>query len=136
MPTFDIESEEITAFEFDDYYLFKQYFDEDELFSQLKKYYNGDKYRFEVPAGELPRVKQILDGYYYDLSIVDDIESYCVVREKTADSSDIIRSAVLRNTQQGVEIFLMKDQLSVEQAVEREATPLKKKEGETDGLER
>ena len=31
MPTFDVEQDEITAFEFGQMYLFKQYFDKDDL---------------------------------------------------------------------------------------------------------
>lgn len=95
MPSFDVETEEIPAFDLGDTYLFKTYFDEDQLFNQLKKYYNNDKYRFEVPESDLGQVKQTLDDFFYELAIEDGIEDYCVVAEKGADSSEILRLSLI-----------------------------------------
>lgn len=50
MPSFDVDREELTLFVVDDIYLFKQYFEQDELFAALREYYNDEAYRFEVPA--------------------------------------------------------------------------------------
>jgi len=122
MPTFDVDREEITAFEFDGRYIFKQYFDNDDLFQELEQYYNADKYRFEIPDDKLPEVRQVLDNHFYDLKIADNIFPYCVVQEKEADSSTIVRNAVLSQQQENQDIFLMKDKLSVKQAVEQGAS--------------
>lgn len=124
MPTFDIEREEITAFEVDGTYLFKQYFDRGDVFDTLESYYNNDKYRFEVPERELPEVQQILDEYFFDLRIEDDLYNYCVVMEHGEDCSDVLRNSVLTRRRGSTIVFLMKDRLSVEQAVEQGARRL------------
>ena len=126
MPTFDVDQEEITAFEFGQTYLFKQYFDKDDLFQQLQEHYNSDKYRFEVPEGELKQVRQILDSFFYELKMADETMDYCVVQDKQVDSSDILRNSVANQRQGDYEIYLMKDEISVRQAVEKGATRLEK----------
>lgn len=126
MPRFDIDTEEITAFEIGDTYYFTTYFDEESLFKQLNQYYKTGKYRFEIPGDDLEQVRQILDEFYYSLRIEDNWEDYCVAADKEADTSSILRNSVM-NTNRGLhEIFLMKDKLSVEQAIEEGATPLEK----------
>jgi hypothetical protein len=126
MPSFDIDKEEITAFETGNRYLFATYFDEKPLFNQLKQYYNTDKYRFEIPEDDLEQVRQILDRYFYDLLIKDNLQDYCVATDKEADTSSILRNSVMRKHRGHHEILLMKDKLSVEQAIEDGATPLEK----------
>jgi hypothetical protein len=129
MPTFDVDREEITAFEVDGTYLFKQYFDRGDVFDALDSYYNRDKYRFEVEECELDAVQQILDEYFYDLQIADELEKYCVVMKKGIDYSDVLRNTVLTKRRGDHVVFLMKDLLSVEQAEEMGARRL----SETDG---
>lgn len=135
MPTFDIEKENITAFDLGDTYIFKTYFDEDPIFNQLQKYYNEDKYRFEVPGSNLKTVEQLLDEYYYKLQATDDFEDYCVVAEKGTDSSDILRNSVIRKQRAQHEIFVMKDELSVKQAVEQGAERIEKSGIQEEDLE-
>ncbi len=126
MPTFDVDPEEIAAFEFAGRYIFEQYFDEDDLFQQLETYYNSDKCRFEIPAQEVSNVRQMLDSYFYDLELVEDFNNFCVVQDRQLDSSDILRNAVSAQHQGKYEIFLMKDKLSAKQAVENGATRIQK----------
>ena len=96
MPTFDVETEEITVFEIGDRYIFKTYFDEDQLFKQLKKYYNENKYRLEIPEADLEEVRQILDEYYYDLDVEDSVDDYCVVVDRKSKSANTLRNSVMR----------------------------------------
>jgi uncharacterized protein YkuJ len=124
MSTFSVDREKITAFELDGTYLFKQYFDQDNVFAALRSYYNKDKYRFEVPEDNLDEVRQIIDDYFYDLRIENDLRSYCVVKQKDSNYSNILKNSVLTKRRSDHIIFLMKDQLSVEQAIEHGATPL------------
>lgn len=135
MPTFDVEKEEITAFDLGDTYILKTYFDEDPVFNQLQKYYNEDKYRFEVPDNNLETVEQLLDKYYYKLRVTDDFEDYCVVAEKGTDSSDILRNSVIRKQRAQHEILVMKDELSVKQAVEQGAERIEKSGIQEEDLE-
>lgn len=122
MPTFDVEQEQITAFEFDQTYLFKQYFDKDDLFQQLEQYYNPDKYRFEVLEEEISKVRQILDSFFYELEVADQPREYCVVQNKEVDSSDTLRNSVAHQRRGSYDIFLLKDEISVRQAIEKGAT--------------
>lgn len=122
MPTFNVDREEITAFEFDGRYIFKQYFEKDDLLQELEQYYNTDRYRFEIPDGSLLEVSQVLDDDFYGLKIADNIFPYFVVQQKEADSSTTLRNAVVSRQQRNQDIFLMKDKLSVKQAVEQGAS--------------
>ena len=126
MPTFDVGQDEITAFEFGQTYLFKQYFDKDDLFQQHQEYYNPDKCRFEIPGEELSEVSQILDRFFNELRIADEPMDYCVVQKKQVDSSEILRNSVANQRRGNYEIYLMKNELSVRQAVKKGATRLGK----------
>jgi len=135
MPTFDIETEEITAFEIGDRYIFKTYFDENQLFKQLETYYNEDKYRFEIPDSDLGKVRQLLEKYYYELEVVDRVEDYCVVVDRKSKSASTLRNSVMRKHRGQHEILVMKDELSREQSLEKDAVNLRKSEVENEELE-
>jgi len=134
MPDFDIETEEITAFEVGDTHIFKKYFDEDRLFKQLEKYYNEDKYRFEIPEDDLEEVRQVLGEYYYELEVVDSVEDYCVVGDKKSDSSDTLRNSAMRKQRRQDEILVMKDELSKRQAMKKGAASLEESEVQKEEL--
>jgi hypothetical protein len=128
MPTFDADTTEINAFEVEDAdcYIFSQYFDTEEIFAELREYYDSEHYRFEVPADEIDRVESVLDEYFYDLTRVppDAIDPYCVVKEKYTDHADILRNSVYHTSRGSTTVFVMQDRLSAEQAVEHGATRL------------
>jgi hypothetical protein len=128
MPTFDADTTEINAFEVKDadLYIFSQYFDQEEIFAELREYYNSEQYRFEVPANEIDRIESFLDEYFYDLNRVtpNAIEPFCVVKEKYTDYADILQSSVYHTSRGSTTVFVMQDRLSAEQAVEQGATPL------------
>lgn len=126
MPDFDIDKEEVNAFKIEVTYLFKEHFWQNDIFDQLEEYYNRDKYRFEVPGRDIKEVRQILDEYHYELNIVDNLGEYCVVADKEADTEEILRNAVMKTRKNGVNVYLMKDELSVKQAVESGASRLPK----------
>jgi hypothetical protein len=118
MPSFDVDRERINAFEVDGTYLFKHYFDQDDVFTELRRYYNESEYRFEVPADALTEVQAFLEDCFVELAVVDDVEPFCVVKRKYTDHPDILfKASILERPQQDYNVFLMKDQLSVEQAV-------------------
>ncbi|WP_273837507.1 hypothetical protein [Halococcus sp. PRR34] len=128
MPTFDADTTEINAFEVEDanLYIFSQYFDRDEVFNELREWYDSEQYRFEVPTDEIERVETFLDEYFYEVTRVaaDDIEPFCVVKEKYTDHADILRNSVYHTGRGRNTVFVMQDRLSAEQAVEQDATPL------------
>lgn len=64
MPEFDIEKKPIYVFELEDSYLFKHYFERKDLFSELSDCYNGEGFRFEVPASEFSATRELLERHY------------------------------------------------------------------------
>lgn len=124
MPQFDIDPERVNAFEIGDQYLFKHYFDRTDLFDELREYYNDEEYRFEVPADEFESVQNFLRQEYIEFVVVDDLEPYCVVKEQYTEHADILRNAVVHWQRTGYNFFLMKDELSVKEAIEQGATPV------------
>ena len=87
MPSLNVDPGQIAAFDLGGRYVFKQYFDEDDLFQQLEKYYNSDKYRFEVTNGDLPKIRQILDKYFFDIEMIENSNDFCVIRDRQLDLS-------------------------------------------------
>ena len=122
MPTFDVEPEELTVFEVDDEYLFSQYFDQQDVFEDLRDYYNDDAYRFEVPEDEFNSVRERLEDAYFDPVVATDLDPYCVVIDKYDEHAEILKQSVANWERSGNRFFLMKDELAVKEAVERGAT--------------
>lgn len=124
MPAFDVDGEPITVFRVGDDYLFAHYFDRKDVFRDLREYYDDDAYRFEIPADEFEAVRERLREAYYEPVVVEELEPYCVVKEQYTEHADILRNAVASWERDGQLFFLMKDELAVEQAVQRGATPV------------
>lgn len=119
MSSFKIGTEEITAFAFENTYLFTECFDKKQLFNQLKKYHNKYNYCFKVPEGGLKEVKQTLDNYFYELVIEDSPEGYCVVGNEETDTYAILRNSVMSKQPRNHDIYLMNDKLSHKQTIEQ-----------------
>jgi hypothetical protein len=119
MSEFTRASEErIHAFPFGELYLFKHYFEEQDLFDQLKRYYNSSEYRFEVPAEDYPSVEELLREYGYGLISIDNVQEFVVVVEKYTEHPDnVFKDSVYHEGGAGHNFFLMKDRVAVEQTV-------------------
>lgn len=120
-PSFEVDTDPIYVFEVDETYLFAEYFEHEDLFAELRDYYNDDQYRFEVPESEFDDVRELLDDYFYEPVLVDEIEAFCVVKEQYTEHADILRNAVEHWSRDDHLFFLMKDPLAVDQAVEEGA---------------
>lgn len=124
MSSFNVDRERILVFPVDDGYLFRKYFEHTDLFEQLREYYNDSAYRFEVPREAFDDVAEILREAYFEPVTVDDIDEYCVVKEQYQEYAPILRLSVMHWERRGYNFFVMKDELSVEEAIERGATRL------------
>lgn len=122
MPTFDVDRDEIIVFEIGDEYLFSYYFDQQDVFEDLRDYYNEDEYRFEVPADAFDTVRERLEDAYLDPVVVTDLEPYCVLIDKYDEHAEILKRSVATWERQGRRLFLMKDELAVKEALEHGAT--------------
>lgn len=117
--------EPVNVFAVDGRYLFKQFFEEDEVFGQLSHYYNGQKYRFEVPPDEFEAVRTFLADHGYGLVVADVVEEFTVVVRKYTDHpNNIFKNSVAKQSIDDYNCFLMTDQSAVEQAVQEGATRL------------
>ena len=117
--------EQVNVFEVDESYLFKHYFDSEEVFDRLKRYYNNQQYRFEVPPDEFKNLRSFLEEHSYGLVVINVIEPFVVaVKKYTAHPDNIFKSSVIQRTVNGYNCFLLADQAAVEEAVQNGATRL------------
>lgn len=124
MLDFDVNPERINVFRIDETYMFKHFFERTDIFDMLAEYYNDRAYRFEVPPDDFGTVRHELAEDYYELVVVEDLKRFCVVKEQYTEHADILRDAVVHWDRRGHLFFLMKDELSVQTAIERGATPV------------
>ena len=109
--------EQVNVFEVDETYLFKHYFDGADVFNRLKRYYNNQHYRFEVPPDEFQELRSFLADQGYGLVVVDAIEEFVVVVKKyTSHPENIFKQSVIQRSVDDYNCFLMTDQAAVEQA--------------------
>ncbi|MFB6137428.1 MAG: hypothetical protein ABEJ42_03675 [Halobacteriaceae archaeon] len=118
-------TERVNVFPDGDRLVFKQYFEEDAVFDRLRRYYNGDEYRFEVPPEDFDGVEHFLERHGYGLVVVEDVTPFTVVVRKYTDHpEDIFRNAVLHRSEPRHNLFVMRDRAAVEQATLQGAVPL------------
>lgn len=116
------DHEQVNVFEVDEIYLFKHYFDSEEVFDRLKKYYNNQQYRFEIPPSEYEDLRQFLEERGYALVVIEELSLFMVVVEKyTAHPENIFKASVIQRAIDGYNCFLLTGQEAVEQAVQNEA---------------
>lgn len=117
--------EPINAFLIDGVYLFKHYFDGDEVFSRLRTYYNNQQYRFEVPEEDFDTIWSFLADHGYGLVTVDAPEAFVVVvRKYTQHPENIFKESVMHRSIPDFNCFLMTSQDAVERATIAGATRL------------
>lgn len=118
-PEFHAAGEErVNAFLIEEAYLFKHYFEEDEVFAELAQYYDDYEYRFEVPAFRLADVRSILGRHGYALVVVDAVEEFAVAKRKYTNHPEILFSnSVYHQGKDKFNCFVMKDREAVTDAV-------------------
>jgi hypothetical protein len=117
--------EQVNVFEVDELYLFKHYFDGEDVFDRLKPYYNNQQYRFEVPPDEFEDLQGFLAEHGYGLVVVDVLPEFVVVVEKYTDHPEnIFKTSVIQRSVDGYNCFLLTDRDAVDRAVDAGATRL------------
>lgn len=110
--------EQVNAFRINGEYLFKHYFEGDDVFARLRNYYNHNQYRFEVPVEDFEEIKSFLSDHGYGLTTVYAVEEYVVVvRKYTEHPGNIFKQSVIQRSIPKYNCFLMTDQGAVEEAV-------------------
>ena len=122
MPSVSADREPIYLFEVDDHYYFAHFVDRTDVFEHLSEYYHDDEYRFEVPTSEFDAVSDYLGDQLFEPVIVDDMASFCVVKEQYTNHAEILKRSVMHWSRRGYNFFVMKDPVAVDRAVELGAT--------------
>ena len=116
---FDINKKNINIFKIGNIYCFKAYFNDKNIFKELSTYYNKERYRFECStASERNKIIKYLWNAGYDTNLIEDISKYLVKIERTMKYATILKNSIEQTEIGSDRIFLMKDLLSVEQAIE------------------
>ena len=94
--TFDVieRRKHITFFKLGKLWVFKQFFDNHELFNALLDYYNKDLYRFEFKSiGARNNALKLLEKNGFDYDLVEDLKGYVVAapqaRQVCADPEEL-----------------------------------------------
>jgi hypothetical protein len=115
--------QKVNAFRINDEYLFKHYFEGDKVFARLRKHYNNNQYRFEVPVEDFEAIKSFLADHGYGLTTVHAVEEYVVVvRKYTEHPGNIFKQSVIQQSIPKYNCFLMTTQSAVEEAVSKIST--------------
>jgi hypothetical protein len=118
--TFDVipKRKHITFFKLGKLWVFKQFFDNHELFNALLDYYNKDLFRFEFKyIGSRNNTLKLLEKNGFDYDLVEDFKGYMVQLPKHVKYAQILKNSVAFKETANERIFLMKDLAAVEEAV-------------------
>jgi hypothetical protein len=118
--TFDVvpRRKHITLFKLGKIWVFKQFFDNHELFNALLDYYNKDLFRFEFKyIGSRNNALKLLEKNGFDYDLVEDLKGYVVTLPKSAKYAQILKNSVAFTETANERLFLMKDLAAVEEAV-------------------
>jgi len=122
IPTFDVDPpkrEKINLFKIRKVWCFKHFFDDKEIFKELYDYYNQEKYRFELPTvGERNKIMKYLYRKGFDPILIEDASDYTVTMDRFKKYAAILRNSIDYEEKGEVRIFIMKDLVSVEEAVD------------------
>jgi len=118
--TFDVKEcrKRIIVFKVGKLWLFKQFFDNKEIFKALLGYYNQDNYRVEFKTiADRNNALKVLERNGVDYDLVEDLQGYAVKLSKFAKYAQILKNSVATKETATERIFLMKDLAAVEEAV-------------------
>lgn len=116
------DQESVNAFRLGDQYLFKHYFEADEIFARVRTYHHNSQYRFEVPVAEFEEIKSFLADYGYSLVAVHEMAEFVVVvRKYTEPPGNIFKQSVIQRSIPKYNCFLMTSRSAVEDATRKTA---------------
>ena len=102
------------------------YFEREDVFDVLSKYYNGDQYRFEVPLTDLDGIESTLDEYFYEPCIIKTADFASIASSKSRTLPTRIFCAIRSQhwTREGHNVFIIKDESAKREALEAGANPI------------
>jgi len=119
---FDIDRKKINIFKVGKLYCFKHYFNDREIFEELSKYYNEEKYRFECStAGERNKIIKYLWKKGFDATLIENLSEFIVKIDRKKRYAPILKNSIEQKETGNDRMFLMKDMISAELAIEHGA---------------
>jgi hypothetical protein len=118
--TFDVKERRrrIIVFKVGKLWLFKQFFEDKEIFKALLAYYSQDSYRLEFKTvSDRNNALKILERNGFDYELAEDLRGYVVKLPRYAKYAPILKNSVATPETATERIFLMKDLAAVEEAV-------------------
>lgn len=116
---FDITRKKINIFKIGKLYCFKHYFNDKQIFGELSSYYNEGKYRFECSTtGERNKIIKYLWKVGFEANIVENPSEYIVKIDRAKRYAPILKNSIEQIEIGSDRLFLMKDMVSVELAIE------------------
>ena len=118
--TFDVveRRKRVTIFKLGKLWVFKQFFDNHELFNVLLDHYNKDLFRFEFKStGARNNALKLLERNGFDYDLVEDLKGHVVQLSKSAKYAQVLKNSVAFKETANERLFLMKDLAAVEEAV-------------------
>jgi hypothetical protein len=118
--TFDVKErrKRVMVFKVGKLWLFKQFFEDKEIFKALLGHYNQENYRFEFKTvADRNNALKILERNGFDYELVEDLRGYVVKLPRFAKCAQILKNSVANKEMATERIFVMKDLAAVEEAV-------------------
>jgi hypothetical protein len=119
--TFDVTERraKITVFRVGRIWTFKHFFGDKETFRELADHYSRENYRFEfLTEHERDEAFRRLAVRGFDCSVVGDLAGYVVSLDKSSKYAPVLKNSIEYAETQNERVFLMKDKVSVEEALE------------------
>ncbi|HOO54616.1 MAG TPA: hypothetical protein PLM24_03350 [Methanothrix sp.] len=118
--TFDVARRrtKITVFRVGRIWTFKHFFGEKEIFKELADHYSRDNYRFEfLTEHERDEAFKKLKNRGFDFHVIEDLAGYVVSLDRSSKYAPVLKNSIENVETQNERIFLMKDLVSVEEAL-------------------
>jgi hypothetical protein len=109
----------ITVFRIGRIWTFKHFFADKETFKELADHYSRDRYRFEfLTEHERDEAFEKLKDLGFEIQVVEDLAGYVVSLDKSSKYAPVLKNSIEYAQIRNERIFLMKDPVSVEEALQ------------------
>jgi hypothetical protein len=109
----------ITVFRIGRIWTFKHFFADKETFKELADHYSRDRYRFEfLTEHERDAAFEKLKDLGFEIQVVEDLAGYVVSLDKSSKYAPVLKNSIEYAQIRNERIFLMKDPVSVEEALQ------------------
>ena len=109
----------ITVFRIGRIWTFKHFFADKETFKELADHYSRDRYRFEfLTEVERDGAFEKLEDLGFDIQVVEDLAGYVVSLDKSSKYAPVLKNSIEYAQIHNERVFLMKDPVSVEEALQ------------------